>query len=61
MGRRGVEGEKEIEIEGVRGLGISRVVKENMGIVKSYMVLVLRFIIGIVIRSGVINFRCYMC
>ena len=52
---------KEIEIEGVRGLGSSRVVRENGGIVKSYKVLVLRFIIVIAIRIGVIKFRCYMC
>ena len=61
MGGRGVGGEKEIDIEVVRVLGRSMIVRENEGIVKNYRDLVLRFIIVIVIKCGVIKIRCYMC
>ena len=41
--------------------GRCMVVRENEGIVKNYRDLVLRFIIVIVIKCGVIKIRCYMC
>ena len=49
--RRGFVGEKEIEIKRVRNLVNGSMVNEKGCIVKSYMVLVLSFII-VIVTSG---------
>ena len=46
--KEGIEGEQEIEIKRVRNLVIGRIIKDKGCILKSYMALVLSFIIVIV-------------
>ena len=54
-------GRERDRYQGVIGLGRSRVVRENWGIVKSYRFSFLRFINILVITCWVIKFGCYMC